>query len=478
MTLERLLPGALFACVAFLASSPVVLDAQELKNSVPSLTKGVRESAAPYTLEDANTWIKEVLPLVEQVAGRKFKALPTVKLIDRWAFAELLVRELIPRWEKRYPGFDKTAIQSQAKELAAREAPGFLGKYEIQEKALFLLPFNILPVLRASNVDVNHVRPILKLIVAHELLHALQDQEVHLFDPYSEIQSADGALAMNALIEGQAYFVQFEVGRILGLDDAVQDLHRIHSASAFTSNDQFKQMGNLTQITKKVLVDLGGEKFVAYHCARGGMERIWNFFDFPPTDTYTIAHPETYSKERPKKRDYRRILEGLEKDFGERPWVSEIKDIGYFQMRASYANFEPDQREKLLENVESNQSLEIREPLSTKCVAVVNLVVLKDAALIKTAIGMVEEHAATTAARGRAPRPVFEDFEAIQADVARRVSFEAYREGKRTKSQSVWIGRGRYLIQYIDEEIFLDKTQIAKIAQKIFERLEDTIPER
>lgn len=60
---------------------------------IEDLTELLREGEPAFTAEEAHAMMLEVLPLVEEVAGRKFKQVPELVIADRDQMVQLLVLE-------------------------------------------------------------------------------------------------------------------------------------------------------------------------------------------------------------------------------------------------------------------------------------------------------------------------------------------------------------------------------------------------
>ena len=70
---------------------------QAAQNARELLMERLREGAPAYTEAQAQAYVKEVLPVVEQVAGRKFKTTPKIKLVRRDEPMPVLEKDRIKR---------------------------------------------------------------------------------------------------------------------------------------------------------------------------------------------------------------------------------------------------------------------------------------------------------------------------------------------------------------------------------------------
>jgi len=133
-----------------------------------------------------------------------------------------------------------------------------------------------------------------RVILAHELTHALQDQHFKLRTfPLEILDNDDLVMATSALIEGDATVVmtQFMLGEMSG--NAVKDAVR----TALTQN--MEQLGKAPRFLRETLIFpyLRGQDFCLALFERGGFEAITKAYAEPPRSTAQILHPELYLAE-------------------------------------------------------------------------------------------------------------------------------------------------------------------------------------
>ena len=130
-----------------------------------------------------------------------------------------------------------------------------------------------------------------RVILAHELTHALQDQNFGLLSMALEVKNDDDrAEAASALIEGDATLVMSEY--------MTRDL----SAKTFLDTVTYSATQSMEEIRKAprylrellVFPYLKGEKFCADVYAEGGYAALSDVYKRPPTSTAQILHPEKY----------------------------------------------------------------------------------------------------------------------------------------------------------------------------------------
>ena len=130
-----------------------------------------------------------------------------------------------------------------------------------------------------------------RVILAHELTHALEDQRFDLSHLPLEIQNNDDrALAASALVEGDATLVmnQYMIGDLsaTALKDSL--------ASALTTD--VRQLAAAPRYLRETLLFpyLHGLEFCQTLYAEGGWEALANAFAHPPASSAEILHPERF----------------------------------------------------------------------------------------------------------------------------------------------------------------------------------------
>jgi hypothetical protein len=146
-----------------------------------------------------------------------------------------------------------------------------------------------------------------RVILAHELTHALQDQHFHLSElPLDVKDNDDRAFAAAALVEGEATVVMTEY---MLKNFSVNNLGGT-IASLFTQN--MEELAKAPLYLREMLLFpyLKGQDFTMALLGRGGYPRISEAYQHAPESTAQIFHPEKYLTE-PRERPVRiRFPEG------------------------------------------------------------------------------------------------------------------------------------------------------------------------
>lgn len=130
-----------------------------------------------------------------------------------------------------------------------------------------------------------------RVVLAHELTHALQDQHFGLRKLPLEIKNNDDrSVASSALVEGEATLVMSEfMMKNLSLSTLKDTM-----ASSLTQN--MEQLQNAPRFLRESLIFpyLRGQEFCSALFARGGYEAISKAYAQPPSSSTQILHPEKF----------------------------------------------------------------------------------------------------------------------------------------------------------------------------------------
>jgi hypothetical protein len=136
-----------------------------------------------------------------------------------------------------------------------------------------------------------------RVVLAHELTHALQDQHFGLKRMPLEIKNNDDrAEATSALVEGDATLVMSE----FMLKNLTKQMFKDSMVASFTQN--MKQLATAPRYLREMLVFpyLRGQEFCSALYAKGGYEEISKAYSRPPSSTSQILHPEKYMSDPPE----------------------------------------------------------------------------------------------------------------------------------------------------------------------------------
>ena len=248
-------------------------------------------TAAGQTSErqDLEAMVAELIPVVEQQAGRQFLSEPELVLADRHILAKVLYDEQI-HLLRNLVSLDEEEARASAARTSTNLSSAFDGKYGFLDKKLYVVSDGIRQALSRHGVSEDLVRPVIQIVLAHELTHALQDQHADLDAVVSSRVDADAVMAVNCLIEGHAVWVHERVGRALGYHEAVDVVGEI---LGYRSGE-----GGISSLPSAFYTSYvygQGRKFVDYHASSTGPEMTWKMLINPPGTTSMIVDPKTYN---------------------------------------------------------------------------------------------------------------------------------------------------------------------------------------
>ncbi len=172
-----------------------------------------------------------------------------------------------------------------------------------------------------------------RVIMAHELTHALEDQHYDLSKlPIEDRGNDDRVLAATALVEGDATLVmnKYMVGDLSAA--AVRD------ALASTLTTDVRQLAAAPRYLRETLLFpyLRGQEFCTALYARGGWNALADAFQHPPASSSQILHPDLYfaqPREEPVEIAFGDHLEVA----GQNPLEDNV--LGEFGARQLFANW-------------------------------------------------------------------------------------------------------------------------------------------
>jgi hypothetical protein len=270
-------------------------------------------STAQITQAQGEALVHEIGAQVEQLRGLKFKTPVAMQVISGAQVRENFKTKVEPEAEELTRHVQTAYIQLGLVPRGTDLNKGYLefaekgvaGYYEHGSKTVFL---------------VDHTSPDdVRGVIAHELTHALEDQNYD-FDAVSKgAKNADQATALTALIEGSAMVVMYAfLSREEGQKRAKEELEK-------TQAERAENVGIAPTFTQRTLAlpYILGFTFLLrgkpWEWAFGnGVVRsdIARAYADPPRSTREILHPEQYWDAPKRIRDNRLTLPDLSSAFG------------------------------------------------------------------------------------------------------------------------------------------------------------------
>ncbi len=232
--------------------------------------------------------VREIVPVVEEVGGRRFATIPEVVMADESDLAEVIYQEQV-HLLSRYKQMTEEQARDSAHRTSTDVAHVFAGKYGFLDKKLYLSVEGIRLSLGEQGAPAWMLRPMVRLVVAHELAHALQDQVADLDSMVGQARGGDAIMAVNCTVEGHAVWVHEQVATRMGLHEAV-----VLMSDMLGYDEPIRRRMDPDHFYTAYVYGLGRD-FVAWHQAHGGTEQVWDLLDEPPSGTAMIAAPETWT---------------------------------------------------------------------------------------------------------------------------------------------------------------------------------------
>lgn len=273
--------------------------------------------------------VMDLVPLVEREAGRSFKQVPEVVLATPAQLGRVLMAEQV-HLLRSIRGLSEEDARAAALEDPPEKPATFVGKYGFLDKRLYVLQEGIPVALASKGASMDLVDPVIDIVLAHELVHALQDQHTDLGIVVGERQTSDQIIAVNCTVEGHAVWVQEQVGHALGHTEAVDLVAEI---LGYTPDAH--EIGLRPELFYTSYVYGQGRSFIDHQTQLRGVDGIWTVLQNPPAASAMILAPSTYSpvvEDGPDRRTQRRIRRAR-RTLAPSGWNAIEEEIGDYSLR-------------------------------------------------------------------------------------------------------------------------------------------------
>ena len=319
MNRTRLLVGLASAGLLTVSACKKPTDARPPKGPL-----AVEAPADPWGEEALAAYVDEIVPLVEKHAGRRFDERPPLEVFDPAAFAQYVERESKLIMDTIYRDTPEPIRQARAEEAAKAQMGGLFGKYGLFDGKTYIVPQSIEMAGQALGED--GPDRLAKLVIAHEITHALQNQEYDGRDQMGTLVDLDHFHGWSAVSEGGANFVAYRVAVDLGLEEEFWTL---------SSHQGWGRDGLEEPFAYEIWMRYGrGMEMLEAVVAEGGMDAFWAWHAEPPISSSMIFRPETYDTtlpERPLGLDT--VLRGTEQKLTRGEWMVSNTRLGEYALR-------------------------------------------------------------------------------------------------------------------------------------------------
>jgi len=265
-----------------------------------------------------------VVPLVEKHAGRSFVEAPAIDRAEGEAFAAGVASENQLIYDRVFAASPELVRRRLAEQTSAATEHMVLGKYGIQTDTLYMAPGPLRAT--AERLEGDRLGDVVKVIMAHELTHALQDQHTPFEGLLAAVRDQDHLHAASGSWEGFATWVEQQVAADLGLSDVFWELTAVQGwgPEGLTNPMAFEVWARYGQ----------GRRFVEHHHGQG-VDHLWTVLAHPPSHTRMLFHPDAWAPEpTPAPVDFTPALTGAEtKLTSGRDWATLITTVADQELR-------------------------------------------------------------------------------------------------------------------------------------------------
>lgn len=275
----------------------------------PTETPTSGEPAAVYSREPTENELRAIAELAkgaERIRGLRFSTPVPVLVKNRDAITQYVESQIeedaITRGRVLYVALGLLPadmdVRAQLLQLLGEQ---ILGYYDAEQKYLVVRD----DIMHALGTHIGQSQQLeeARLVLVHELVHALQDQHLKLSVNIDRERTSDAENAFRSLIEGDATLAMF--GYILDanhvpLRQVTSDPEHVREIAGSEGQDALSggaQLANAPPILRIPLLSAyrDGLRFCAYAHGRGGWTAVDLAHDSPPLSTEHVLHPEKWS---------------------------------------------------------------------------------------------------------------------------------------------------------------------------------------
>jgi hypothetical protein len=435
-----------------------------------SRTGGDRQPAAvdPWTDAGLQAIAAEVIPLVERHAGRTFLTTPRVAFAEEGPFQARLAAESTLIYGRVFADTPPEIREVMASEGAKLQSLGVLAKYGIQDRVTYICPQVIRDSLPQMGLGDDQAPAVFRLILAHELTHALTDQRTGLEAEIGQIHDMDGLEAASGAWEGVAMYVERQVALDLALTPTFDALTRLQGWGPAGLEDPSRF---------QIYATYGaGMDFTAWQFAHGGAEREWRVLASLPASTAEIFRPERWGTPIPEPPvDYAAVLRGLERRMTDADWAVGNSRLGELVLRGEAATGDTEaDLDAVLEHLAWAQALTAERPDRQTDLRILEF---DSPESVKSYLAILKRQQATVTeaisqSTGKPIDVVWEPFPDVQADESglrtQRIPLPG---GRWAEEQSAWVVRGRTCV-VVKATGFRPGLRLVDTVAAIFDRLD------
>ncbi len=290
-----------------MAWSPALAQTQPPEAGAPSPAKVPEPDRVPQIAR----WGATIKPEIEAIVGAKFTADVAIKVIQLDDLAQMIAAPIQKRMAdakvKRPNGTEmgETEIRVRSMAAAFKVATRTFGMYRYEDKTVYVVLENSARYAKRHGWSADTADHAPKLAVAHELVHALQDQKTGLGERLKAASGEEWA-ALTSVTEGQAVWSTDQLAKKLDWPAANAVLWGV--VTGVQTEDEPAGSEKMPKVKvpdgapASELYDLG-KKFIEVQMAYAGdglkgTERVWAIVAKPPVTMAEVKEPEKFVVKR------------------------------------------------------------------------------------------------------------------------------------------------------------------------------------
>src|ERR1043165_7068200 len=140
---------------------------------------------APLTEERFNAIARGAIVDIERASSRRFVKTPRIKISKRQEVGDLLAEELLPQMKVLLPDTPPENIPAAARQQARVFSMLLAAKYSFRDDCIHVMPETIHRLADLLQAPSFKSEGTLRVVVTHELVHALDGQTMKIFERLS-----------------------------------------------------------------------------------------------------------------------------------------------------------------------------------------------------------------------------------------------------------------------------------------------------
>jgi hypothetical protein len=268
-------------------------------------------------------WTDELVPLVEKHGARRFREPPVVERLTPTTLGELVREESRLISDALYRDTPEEVRRTRAAAEGDVSMRGLFGKYGVFTRKVYLVEETV----RAAADDTGlPMADLARVVLAHELAHALQGEQVDNTTLFDRLVDQDHFHGWASVSEGGANVIARRVAEELGLTEAFWAMSR---------KQGWDQSGLLEPGAYDIWMRYGrGMDALQAVVDAEGMDGFWRWHEAPPASSRALFRPRLYEAEpSTRNMDYAAVLRGVDQVLTRGAWLVTNSRLGEYVLR-------------------------------------------------------------------------------------------------------------------------------------------------